>query len=195
MSSSPTTGRRTVRTPRPGPVDGIVALRRLYLARFAFALLWAALLLPNAAEVGPLTAALLVLYPLVDLAAAVIDARSSRATGVPPGLYATIVLGGFAAVGLVVALGSGVPAVLRVWGAWAVLAGVAQLVVALRRRAAGGQGAMIASGSLSVVAGASFVLMASGGEASLTGVAGYALLGGVFFLVSALRLGREDVTG
>ena len=46
--------------------------------------------------------------------------------------------------------------------------------------------AMIASGSISVLAGVSFVVMASGPGASLTALAGYALLGGVFFLVSAL---------
>jgi hypothetical protein len=48
---------------------------------------------------------------------------------------------------------------------------------------------MIASGAISVLAGVSFVLLASGPGASLAGVAGYALLGGVFFLVSGLRLG------
>ena len=49
---------------------------------------------------------------------------------------------------------------------------------------------MIASGSISVLAGVAFVLMASTAGASLAGLAGYALLGGIFFLVSALRLGR-----
>ncbi|MYW74797.1 MULTISPECIES: hypothetical protein [Pseudonocardia] len=166
------------------------ALRRLYLVRSGFALVWAVLLFLNASDIGPSTAALLVLYPLFDVAAAVVDARSSRATGAAPGLYVNVVLSALAAAGLAVALASGVPAVLRVWGAWAVVAGIVQLVVALRRRRLGGQGAMIASGSLSVVAGTSFVVMASGAGASLSGVAGYALLGGVFFLASALRLGR-----
>jgi uncharacterized MnhB-related membrane protein len=50
---------------------------------------------------------------------------------------------------------------------------------------------MIASGSLSVLAGTSFVVMASGDGAALVALAGYAVLGGVFFLVSALRLGRS----
>jgi uncharacterized membrane protein HdeD (DUF308 family) len=77
-----------------------------------------------------------------------------------------------------------------VWGAWAVLAGVVQLVVALRRRRLGGQWAMILSGGISTVAGASFIAMASGDDPSLTSLAGYAVLGGVFFLISAIRLGR-----
>jgi len=39
-------------------------------------------------------------------------------------------------------------------------------------------------------AGVSFFLMASSPGASLATLAGYALLGGIFFLVSALRLHR-----
>jgi len=170
------------------------ALRRLYITRFGFALVWAALLLVTAAHIGPMTAALIVLYPLFDVAAAVVDLRSSGGAG----LRVNIAVSALAAVGLAVALAAGVPAVLRVWGAWAVASGVVQLVVAVRRRRLGGQWAMIASGAISVLAGASFVLMAANPEASLAGVGGYALLGGVFFLVSALRLGRpaaRAVTG
>ncbi|MBW0104487.1 hypothetical protein [Pseudonocardia sp. KRD291] len=176
-------------------------LRRLYLVRSGFALVWAVLVFVTASGIGPLTVVLLVLYPVFDVAAAVVDARSSRASSSAPvadgsangsaaGLYVNIAISALAAVGLAVALGSGIPAVLRVWGAWAVLAGVVQLVVALRRRGLGGQWAMVASGSISVLAGVSFVLMASSAGASLANVAGYALLGGIFFLVSALRLGR-----
>ncbi|HEY2225826.1 hypothetical protein [Actinomycetospora sp.] len=175
-------------------------LRRLYLVRFGFALVWAVLLFLTASSIGVLTAVLLVLYPAFDVAAAAVDARSSRVDGAggsgggsAAGQYATMAISTVAAVGLAVALTSGIPAVLRVWGAWAVVAGVVQLVVAVRRRRLGGQWAMIASGSISVLAGVSFVLMASNGGASLTAVAGYALLGGVFFLVSALRLGRTRV--
>jgi hypothetical protein len=49
---------------------------------------------------------------------------------------------------------------------------------------------MILSGGISVLAGASFIAMASRDDASLTSLAGYAVLGGVFFLISAIRLGR-----
>jgi len=47
------------------------------------------------------------------------------------------------------------------------------------------------SGALSTLAGTSFVVSASAADPSLTGLAGYAALGGLFFLVSALRLGRR----
>jgi uncharacterized membrane protein HdeD (DUF308 family) len=166
------------------------ALRRLYFVRFGFALVWAGLLFATASSVGPVSATLLVLYPLFDVAAAVVDARSSRATGSAPGLYVNIAISSLAAIGLVVAVMSGVPAVLRVWGVWAIVSGLVQLVVGVTRRRLGGQWAMIASGAISVLAGASFYAQASGDAPSLGSLAGYAVLGGIFFLVSALRLGR-----
>ncbi|MBO2455788.1 hypothetical protein J4573_52540 [Actinomadura barringtoniae] len=186
----------------PAPTGVAPTLRRLYFVRFGFALVWAILLFPTASSINLATAALIVLYPAFDVAAAVVDVRSARATmadgrtngsvqGFYVGLYVNIAISILAAVGLAVALTSGIPAVLRAWGAWAVVAGIVQLVVAVRRRGLGGQWAMIASGAISVLAGASFFAMASKAGASLTSVAGYAVLGGVFFLVSALRLGRN----
>ncbi|GAA2286584.1 membrane protein [Streptomyces ruber] len=147
-------------------------------------------LFATASDLGPIAVTLLVPNPLSDVAAAVTDARTSRAGGRVPGLYANIVISSLAAVALAYAASSGVPAALRVWGAWAIASGLVQLVVGVGRRKLGGQWAMIVSGALSVLAGTSFCLQASTDGASLTGLAGYATLGGVFFLVSALRLGR-----
>jgi uncharacterized membrane protein HdeD (DUF308 family) len=167
------------------------ALRRLYFVRFGFALIWAVVLFLTASSIGPVSATLLVIYPLFDLGAAIVDARSSRTGRSALGLYVNIAISVIAAVGLVFAVTSGIPAVLRVWGVWAVVAGLVQLIVALRRRKLGGQWAMIASGTISMLAGISFFLQAAAPHASLSNLAGYALLGGVFFLVSALRLGRN----
>lgn len=166
------------------------ALRRLYFVRFAFAIVWAVLLFTTKTHLGPLATTLLILYPLFDVGAAVVDARSSGATGSARGLYVNIAISLLAAVGMVIATGSGVPAVLRVWGAWAIVAGLIQLIVALGRRKLGGQWPMILSGGLSVLAGASFVAGASASNPALTNVGGYAVLGAIFFLVSAIRLGR-----
>jgi uncharacterized membrane protein HdeD (DUF308 family) len=162
------------------------ALRRLYFARFGFAVVWAGVLALTASELNVAAGVLLVLYPLVDVAAAVVDSRASGARA----LVLNIVISSLAALGLALAATSGIPAALRVWGAWAVLAGIVQLIVALRRRRLGGQWAMILSGGISVLAGASFIAMASRDDASLTSLAGYAVLGGVFFAISAIRLGR-----
>lgn len=174
------------------PTTGLApGLRRLYLARFGFAALWAVLMLATGSDLGPVSIPLLVLYPLFDVAAAVVDLRSSG-TGEPArGLYANIVISLLAAIGVAVACGSDVPAVLRVWGVWAVASGLVQLIVGVGRRKLGGQWPMILSGGISVLAGASFVAMASAENPSLTNVAGYAIFGGIFFLASALRLGRS----
>lgn len=169
-------------------------LRRLYLARFGFAVVWAALMFVTGSDIGAVSETLLVLYPVVDAAAAVVDLRSSRSTTAARGLYLNIVLSVATAIGLAVAVASGVPAVLRVWGAWAITAGLVQLGVALSRRGLGGQLPMILSGGISVLAGGAFVGMASADDPELKSLGGYALLGGIFFLVSALRLDRRAAT-
>ncbi|WUW21847.1 hypothetical protein OG521_14060 [Streptomyces sp. NBC_01463] len=171
------------------PTPAATALRKLYILRFAFAAVWAVLLFASADTLGPLSATLLVVYPLFDVACAVVDLRSARATGGPArGLYVNIALSTLTALGLAVAATSGIPAVLRVWGVWAVTAGLVQLIVGAARRRLGGQWAMIASGAISTAAGASFFAQAGKDDAALGSLAGYAFLGGVFFLVSALRL-------
>ncbi|MFI6947134.1 hypothetical protein [Streptomyces sp. NPDC050422] len=175
----------------PTPTSTPVALRKLYFLRFGFAVAWAALLFASAGTLGPLSATLLVIYPVFDVACAVVDIRSTRANGGPVrGLYVNVALSTLTAVGLAAAAASGIPAVLRVWGVWAVTAGIVQLVVGAVRRRLGGQWAMIASGSLSTLAGASFFAQAGKDGASLGNLAGYAVLGGIFFLASALRLPR-----
>ncbi|QUQ63922.1 hypothetical protein [Kutzneria sp. CA-103260] len=180
----------------PAAVDrGIApALRRLYFVRFAFAVVWAGLVVATASTINPLSATLFVLYPLFDLAAAVVDARSSGNGKPVPGLYVNMAISLLAGVGLAIALSSGIPAVLRVWGAWAILSGLVQLVVGLTRYRLGGQWPMIISGAISAVAGTSFILQAGQPSPTLSTLAGYATLGGVFFLVSALRLGRAAKT-
>lgn len=172
------------------PVGVALSLRRLYFVRFVFAVVWGGLLFATGTSLGAASATLLVLYPVFDMAAAIVDVRSSKTAGPNPGLYVNIAISLLAAVGLAVAASSGIPDVLRVWGAWAIVAGLIQLVVGVVRRGLGGQWPMIISGSISVLAGASFVLQATKDGASLTNLAAYAAFGGVFFLVSALRLGR-----
>src|SRR3954467_1846595 len=157
-------------------------LRRLYFVRFAFAIVWALVMFTTASKLGPVAVTLLVLYPLFDMAAAIIDARASRTTGSPALLYVNIAVSLITAIGVAIACTSGIPAVLRGWGAWAVVAGLVQLIVGVTRRKMGGQWPMIISGGISVLAGGSFIAGASAANASLSNVAGYAVLGGIFFL-------------
>jgi uncharacterized membrane protein HdeD (DUF308 family) len=174
----------------PGISTTASALRRLYFIRFAFALVWALVMIPLAKDLNPLVATLLVIYPLFDVAAAVVDARATRSTGSPALLYANIAISTLAAIGLAVAATSGIPAVLAVWGAWAVVAGLVQLVVGVTRRRMGGQWPMIISGGISVLAGGSFIAAASADDPMLTNAVGYAIPGAIFFLIAAIRLGR-----
>ncbi|WP_206032255.1 hypothetical protein [Rhodococcus sp. A14] len=61
--------------------------------------------------------AMLVIYPLFDVAAAVVDFRSSGAARPQVLLYIKMALSLLTAIGLALAVTSGIPSVLRVWGA------------------------------------------------------------------------------
>jgi uncharacterized membrane protein HdeD (DUF308 family) len=162
-------------------------LRRLYFVRFVFAAAWAGTFASIGSSLDAASITLLILYPAFDVAAAAFDARTSR----NPVLYLNIAISTAAAIGLAFAAADDIPAVLRVWGMWAIVAGLVQLFLALKRRGLGGQLAMILSGSFSVLAGASFLGQASGAT-SMKLCAGYAGLGALFFLISAVRLQRKS---
>jgi hypothetical protein len=174
----------------PGRVSGLQTLRTLYYVRFAFAAAWAIAAMAFARSISPTTVVLLLIYPLFDVAAAVIDFRSSGRNRPKAPLIINVALSLAAVAGLAVAIGTGIPAVLRIWGAWAITAGLVQLIVAILRYRFGGQWPMILSGGISVLAGSSFIVMAGGPKAALGSIAGYAALGGIFFLASAIRLHR-----
>jgi len=171
-----------------GATRSTEALRNLYFVRFGFAIVWAILLMVIAKSINPGAVALIIIYPLFDVGAAIVDFRSSGSSRPKAPLYVNMALSLLTAIGLAVAVGSGIPNVLRVWGGWAITAGIVQLIVAILRWRVGGQLAMILSGGISVLAGTAFVLMAGDPNAALTGVGGYAILGGIFFLISAIRL-------
>ncbi len=80
--------------------------------------------------------------------------------------------------------------VLGIFGIWAVLAGLLQLATAVRRwQHLGAQWAMILSGGQSALAGAFFLLQARTPlQLATVRVAGYAAVGAVYFLVSAVWL-------
>ena len=80
--------------------------------------------------------------------------------------------------------------VLGVFGAWAILSGLLQFGTAVRRwRSYGAQWAMVLSGGQSALAGGFFIVQAAMPVApSITNVAGYAGVGALYFLVSALWL-------
>jgi uncharacterized membrane protein HdeD (DUF308 family) len=161
-------------------------LRRLYLARFAFAIAWAGVFALVGDPYDGLGLAVAAVYPLVDAAASFVALRRTAGSSVV--LAANAVLSLVAAVAIVAVGSDELARLMVVWGAWAIVSGALQLAEALARRAVGGQGSLVVSGGLSVLAGAGFVFSADGATSPL-GLAGYATLGGIFFLVAALRLG------
>ena len=165
------------------------SLRRLYLVRFVFAVAWAALLWPVATTAGPLLTTLLVVYPLFDAGAVLWQLRTddgSRGSHTSQRINVAVSL--LVAVALGWASTMSIAAALVVWGVWAVGAGIPQLLTALRNRQTGGQVPQMLSGGISVLAGISFLAMGLRGADSLGMVGDYATVGGVFFLISAIRL-------
>jgi len=165
-----------------------LALRRLYFARFVFAIAWAALFAATSSPVESFALVLLVIYPAFDVVAAVIDTRTSSDRKSYGALYLNVAMSAVTAVVMAV-VGDDTKGILLVWGAWAITAGAVQLAVGIMRRALGGQLPMMLSGGISILAG-TFIATSAQNAESVSMIAGYAVLGGVFFLVSALRLGR-----
>ncbi len=165
------------------------ALRGLYLVRFLFAVVWAALLFVAAGTSGPVLTILLFIYPLFDAAAVVWQIRA-----VPAGQGSRAAEWINVAVSIVVAVGLGVASTvsiatsLAVWGAWAIGAGIPQLVTAIRKRRSGGQVPQMLSGGLSVLVGGALLSQGLQGAGTIAGVGGYAVGGAIFFLISAIRL-------
>lgn len=177
-------------TPGSAAVPPLAAfLRRLYFFRFVFAVIWAVVLILTANLGAPLLTVLVVIYPLVDAASVFWQIRSEGASARPRvAEWINVVVSVLVAIALGVTSVTSVAAALAIWGIWAFLSGITQLVTAVIRRRSGGQVPQIISGGISVFAGASFFLQGIQGASSLSSVGGYAILGGVFFLISAIRL-------
>ncbi|MFT4117233.1 DUF308 domain-containing protein [Bradyrhizobium sp.] len=173
-----------------GLVDRKRWLKQYYFLRAAFSVAWVV----AAFSVGlssPLVAgALLILYPAWDAAANLVDAlrsggltrNSTQALNVLVSLATTVAV--------LLALQMSMNRVLGVFGAWAILAGLLQLGTALRRwRSHGAQWAMVLSGAQSALAGGFFIVQVSKpATPSIADVAGYAAVGALYFLVSAIWL-------
>lgn len=165
------------------------ALRRLYLIRFAFAIVWGALMFVVPATSGVVLTALLVIYPLFDAGAVLWQIRAQRSTSTSAvSSWVNVAVSVAIAIALGVASVLSLAAALAIWGIWAIGSGVPQLITAIRNRRSGGQVAQMLSGGISVLAGAAFTFQGLSGAENISGAGGYAVLGGIFFLISAIRL-------
>lgn len=176
-------------TSAASPVRLGATLRRIYFIRFAFALVWAAIVFVTASTLSPFLTVLLVIYPLVDAGAVFLQIRSEgESRGPRPAEWINVVLSVVAAIALGAASTVSTAAILIAWGIWAIVSGITQLTAAIMRRKSGGQVPLMISGAISVLAGGAFAAQGLQGEGSAAGVGGYAILGGIFFLIAAIRL-------
>jgi hypothetical protein len=169
-------------------------LKSYYFIRFAVSAVWVAVAFTVAKNTPALAAAMLVAYPAWDALANFIDASRSGGLGRNKSQMLNFFVSVITAIAVVIALGQSMNAVLVVIGAWAVLAGLFQLLTGVRRwRSAGAQWAMILSGAQSALAGVHFVMKAGGtSPVGITDVAPYAAFGAFYFLVSAIWLTVSD---
>ena len=137
-----------------------------------------------------IAAVLLVVYPLWDVIATLLERRMAGTGSASRVSTVNVVAGLAAAIAMIVAVFSTVGTALLVFGSWALLSGAVQLVTAIRRwRTVGAQWPMIISGGLSVLAGAAFAAMSGSATSGLSNVAGYSAFGAFWFLVSVIALG------
>ena len=168
---------------------------QLFLIRGLVAIAWAAVFaaVSDSLTTGVTVAAgiLVVIYPLIDVAASLIDARSQRGSARRL-LLAGAAVSAVAAAALALAATGSVADVLAVFGVWALLSGAAQFVVALRRRAQfGNQWPMLLAGGGSVSFGIAYVIASTGTDPMLNMLAIYAAGGGIDFVVQAWLLARR----
>jgi uncharacterized membrane protein HdeD (DUF308 family) len=166
-------------------------LQRFYFLRAAVAFVWVGLVVGLSRLDLPLavTGALLVLYPAWDAAANLLDASRSGGLSANPGQRLNALVSLVTAVGLIVALATrGTAGGVLVFGIWALLSGLFQLFVGVRRRKLGGQAFMMISGGQSALAGVLMTIQAFGHAPTIAQLAPYAAFGGFYFLLAALRL-------
>ncbi|HTI94383.1 MAG TPA: hypothetical protein VL727_27505 [Puia sp.] len=181
MNSNPAVSADTFQTAR--------SLRTLYFLRTTFSVLWIILLSVSLKTNPQVASFLFIIYPAWDVFATFLDIRANPRHVTKTPQYVNAVIGIITTIGVALALQKGVPEALIVFGIWAVVAGLIQLILGLRRRRQlGGQWAMILSGGQSMLAGGSFILLAHSPTMGINSLVGYSAFGAFYFLITALRL-------
>ncbi|MBL4678894.1 MAG: hypothetical protein JKY70_22285 [Mucilaginibacter sp.] len=166
-------------------------LRNLYFTRVIFSVLWVILISVFAKTNEGLSRILFIIYPVWDVVATYLDIKANPPQSQTTPQYVNIGIGLLTTIGVIAALQKGVPAALIVFGVWAIVTGLIQLILGLRRRKAlGGQWPMIISGGQSMLAGVSFIAMANSPKMGIGNLAGYAAFGAFYFLLAGLRLSK-----
>ena len=165
-------------------------LKTYYYLRFAVAAIWVALAFTVAKAMPPLAAVMLIAYPAWDALANYLDASRSGGLTRNKTQMLNFVVSVVTAVVVAATLPQGMHAILQIFGVWAVLSGVFQLLTGVRRwKSYGAQWAMILSGAQSGLAGAHMLSKAAGtAPVSIADIAPYAAFGAFYFLISAVSM-------
>ncbi|MGN6376351.1 MAG: DUF308 domain-containing protein [Sphingomonas sp.] len=125
-------------------------LKTYYYLRFAVSAIWVALAFTVARSMPPLAAVMLVAYPAWDALANYLDASRSGGMTSNKSQMLNFVVSIVTAIVVVATLPHGMHAVLQIFGVWAVLSGLFQLLTGVGRwKSYGAQWAMILSGAQS----------------------------------------------
>lgn len=167
------------------------SLRALYFTRVGFSILWIILVITMAKTSSALAMVLFVLYPAWDAVATYIDIKANSALTNKSPQYINLGISIITAIVVAVALQSGISQTLVVFGAWASLTGLIQLILGLRRRKQfEGQWPMIISGAQSMLAGGFIIATAHAPNQGIASLAGYSAFGAFYFALAAIRLGK-----
>lgn len=166
----------------------VSSLRSFYLLRAGVAFAWVAAVVATHPGSSPIAAGALAIYAGWDAVANVIDIRRNA---LPGDVTRQVNAGVSLAAASVMAAGAvfGFNVAVVAFGAWALVAGVLQLLVGWRRRGtAKGQVPMIVSGAQSALAGLFFARLGLTATPTIADLFPYAAFGASYFLASALWL-------
>ncbi|TXH84521.1 MAG: DUF308 domain-containing protein [Rhizobium sp.] len=164
-------------------------LRSYYFTRALFSMAWIAVAIFASGKPMPV-AFLLVIYPLWDALANLIDAQVNGGLRANPSQALNVVVSTITALAVIVAVNTSPYAVLAVFGAWAIFSGLLQLYTGVRRwRAYGAQWVMILSGAQSALAGGFMISRSLAAVApTILDIVPYVAFGAFYFLLSAIWL-------
>jgi len=173
---------------RPSPANSS-ALRNYYFVRAAVAAGWVTAAFAAGRTASFTAAVLLVAYPAWDALANLIDTGRNGGLARNRTQALNVFVSAATAIAVAIVIGN-MKAVLGVFGAWAIFAGLLQLATGVRRRKSyGAQWLMILSGAQSALAGGFFITRAVGNAVpGVADVAPYAAFGAFYFLISAIWL-------
>jgi len=170
------------------------SLRTLYFTRAAFSITWVIIVLLLPKSLTTIAAALLILYPAWDVVGTFLDIRANRNNTSRLPQYTNIAISTITTIAVALSVNKSIGQTLVVFGAWAILTGIIQLILGLKRRKLfGGQWPMIISGGQSILGGVSFIMLANAPDAGIKSLAGYVAFGAFYYILAAYRLNKKVV--